>query len=132
MLGRQSPEEIELPYGDFVKDDSKETVVGNDPERRRVMTDVGSHEADFLARYAEFGDGLVSKGEVNLLRGDSPRPGERSLARVRCGGGPVRHGAQSALVWARLNAGAARQDRSDAPRRHLGCKNSAVSQKWRW
>ena len=51
MLGRQSPEEIKLPYADFVKDGvefRQETVVGVDPERRRVMTDAGSHEADFI------------------------------------------------------------------------------------
>jgi sulfide:quinone oxidoreductase len=51
MLGRQSPEDVLLPYGDIAKDGvefRQETVVGIDPVARRVQTDVGTHEADFL------------------------------------------------------------------------------------
>ncbi len=51
MLGRQSPEEIKLPYGDFVKDGvefRRETVTGLDPAARRVATDAGSYDADFV------------------------------------------------------------------------------------
>ena len=51
MLGRQSAEEIMLPYRDFVKDGvefRQETVTAVDPAARRVTTDAGSYDADFL------------------------------------------------------------------------------------
>src|SRR4051794_31683227 len=51
MLGRRSAEEVRLYYGDVVKDGvefRQETVTGIDPVARRVSTDVGSHDADFL------------------------------------------------------------------------------------
>ena len=40
-----------LPYGEFVKDGvefRRETVTGVDPAARRVTTDAGSYDADFL------------------------------------------------------------------------------------
>ncbi len=51
MLGRQSAQEALLPYGEIAKDGvtfAQETVVGIDPVARRVATDVGTHDADFL------------------------------------------------------------------------------------
>jgi sulfide:quinone oxidoreductase len=51
MLGRQTAEEIKLPYRDFVKDGvefRRETVTGIDPAERRVATDAGSYDADYL------------------------------------------------------------------------------------
>ena len=51
MLGRQSAEDIKLHYRDFVKDGvefRQETVTGVDPAARRVTTDAGSYDADFL------------------------------------------------------------------------------------
>ena len=51
MLGRQSADDVRLPYRDLAKDGvefRQETVVGIDPEARRVETDVGTHDADFL------------------------------------------------------------------------------------
>ena len=51
MLGRQSADAVRLPYRDIAKDGvefRQETVVGIDPVARRVQTDVGSHDADFL------------------------------------------------------------------------------------
>jgi sulfide:quinone oxidoreductase len=51
MLGRQSADEVRLRYRDIAKDGvefRQETVVGIDPVARRVQTDVGSHDADFL------------------------------------------------------------------------------------
>jgi sulfide:quinone oxidoreductase len=51
MLGRQSAEAVRLPYREIAKDGVKfrqETVVGIDPVARRVATDVGTHDADFL------------------------------------------------------------------------------------
>ncbi len=51
MLGRQTAEEIKLPYRDFVKDGvefRRETVTGVDPAGRRVATDAGSYDADYL------------------------------------------------------------------------------------
>jgi sulfide:quinone oxidoreductase len=51
MLGRQSPDDVLLPYADIAKDGvtfRRETVVGIDPAARRVTTDAGAHDADFL------------------------------------------------------------------------------------
>lgn len=51
MLGRQSAEAVRLPYGEIAKDGvefRQETVVGIDAVARRVATDAGTHEADFL------------------------------------------------------------------------------------
>ncbi len=51
MLGRQSAEEILLPYADFEKDGvefRQETVTAVDPAARRVTTDAGSYDADFV------------------------------------------------------------------------------------
>jgi sulfide:quinone oxidoreductase len=51
MLGRESADAIQLPYSQFAKDGvefRQETVVSIDPVARRVGTDVGTHEADFL------------------------------------------------------------------------------------
>ena len=51
MLGRQSADDVCLPYRDVAKDGvefRRETVVGIDPVARRVETDVGTHDADFL------------------------------------------------------------------------------------
>jgi sulfide:quinone oxidoreductase len=51
MLGRQSAEAVRLPYREIAKDGvqfRQETVVGIDPVARRVATDVGTYDADFL------------------------------------------------------------------------------------
>lgn len=51
MLGRQSAAEIKLPYADIAKDGvefRQETVTGIDPTGRRVTTDAGTYDADFL------------------------------------------------------------------------------------
>jgi sulfide:quinone oxidoreductase len=51
MLGRQSSDAVRLYYDDIVKDGvvfRRETVTAIDPERRRVTTDAGSYEADFI------------------------------------------------------------------------------------
>ncbi len=51
MLGRESAEAVRLPYREIAKpgvEFRQETVVGVDPVARRVATDVGSHDADFL------------------------------------------------------------------------------------
>ncbi len=51
MLGRQSADAVRLPYRDIAKDGvefRQETVVGIDPVARRVVTDVGTYDADFL------------------------------------------------------------------------------------
>ena len=53
MLGRQSADDVRLYYGDVVKDAvefRRETVTGIDPAARRVSTDLGSHDADYLVR----------------------------------------------------------------------------------
>ena len=51
MLGRQSAEDVRLHYRDFEKDGvefRQETVTGVDPAARRVTTDAGSYDADFV------------------------------------------------------------------------------------
>ena len=51
MLGRQSADDVRLYYSDIVKDGvefRQETVTGIDPAARRVSTDAGSYDADFL------------------------------------------------------------------------------------
>src|SRR2546428_10056923 len=51
MFGRAAPDEVCLPYADFVKPGVRflrETITAIDPEARRVMTDRGIHEAEVL------------------------------------------------------------------------------------
>ncbi len=51
MLGRASADSVKLHYGDIVKDGvefRQETVTAIDPQARRVVTDKGVHDADFL------------------------------------------------------------------------------------
>jgi len=51
MFGRVRPEEIRLPYADFVKPGVRllrETVTAIEPESRRVMTEQDVHEGDAL------------------------------------------------------------------------------------
>lgn len=51
MLGRQSAQEVKLYYRDLAKDGvefRQETVTGIDPAARRVTTDAGSYDADFV------------------------------------------------------------------------------------
>ena len=51
MFGRVRPEEIRLPYADFVKPGVRllrETVTAIEPESRRVTTEEGVHEGDVL------------------------------------------------------------------------------------
>jgi sulfide:quinone oxidoreductase len=51
MLGRQSADEVRLPYRKLEKDGvefRQETVTAIDPATRRVSTDAGSYDADFL------------------------------------------------------------------------------------
>jgi sulfide:quinone oxidoreductase len=51
MLGRQSADDVLLPYRDIARNGvefRQQRVVGIDPVARRVETDVGIHDADFL------------------------------------------------------------------------------------
>jgi sulfide:quinone oxidoreductase len=51
MLGRRSAEDVRLPYSSIDMDGvefRQETVTGIDPTARRVATDAGTHDADFL------------------------------------------------------------------------------------
>ena len=51
MLGRQSPDDIRLHYGDFQKEGvefRQETVTGVDPAARSVSTNANSYDADFV------------------------------------------------------------------------------------
>lgn len=51
MLGRRSAADVKLPYSDFSKEGvefRRETVTGIDPAARRVTTDGGTYDSDFL------------------------------------------------------------------------------------
>src|SRR3954449_13499715 len=51
MLGRESADAVRMPYRDIAKEGvefRQERVVGIDPVARRVATDAGVHDADFL------------------------------------------------------------------------------------
>ena len=51
MLGRQTAEDVRLHYREIDKDGvefRQETVIGVDPVARRVTTDAGAYDADFL------------------------------------------------------------------------------------
>ena len=51
MLGRQTSDDVRLYYNDISKDGvefRQETVTGIDPATRRVTTESGSYEPDFL------------------------------------------------------------------------------------
>jgi sulfide:quinone oxidoreductase len=51
MVGKESAEAVRMPYRDISKEGvefRQETVIGIDPVARRVTTDVGVHDADFL------------------------------------------------------------------------------------
>jgi sulfide:quinone oxidoreductase len=51
MFGRATPEAVRLPYSAIAKPGVRvlrETITSIDPESRRVVTDVGSHDADIL------------------------------------------------------------------------------------
>jgi sulfide:quinone oxidoreductase len=51
MLGRQSPEDVRMYYRDIAKEGvefHQETVLAIDPATRRVTTNAGSYDADFL------------------------------------------------------------------------------------
>jgi sulfide:quinone oxidoreductase len=51
MFGRTTPESVRLDYRDVAKPGVRllrETITAIDPERRRVTTDAGAHEADAL------------------------------------------------------------------------------------
>ena len=51
MLGRESADAVRIPYREIAKEGvefRQERVVGIDPVARRVATDVGVHDADFL------------------------------------------------------------------------------------
>src|SRR5687768_4154034 len=51
MFGHAEPDSVQLPYSNFVKPGVRllrETVTAIDPVTRRVTTDAGTHDADYL------------------------------------------------------------------------------------
>lgn len=51
MMGRETAEAVRLPYADVDKEGvefRRETVLGIDPTARRVQTDAGTYDADYL------------------------------------------------------------------------------------
>ena len=52
LVGRRAPDDVRLPYRDILKEGvefRQETVMDIDPSRRRVITEEGSYDGDFLA-----------------------------------------------------------------------------------
>jgi sulfide:quinone oxidoreductase len=69
MFGRTTPDAIRLPYRDIAKPGVRflqQTITAIDPEARRVTTDGGVHDADFL---------VVALGRITISmpRRDSPK-----------------------------------------------------------
>jgi len=84
MFNRASLASVRMPYRDFVKPGVtlvRQTVTGIDPETRRVTTDSGTHDADFLviALGADYDlgatPGLAEAGEFYSVAG-AARAGE--------------------------------------------------------
>jgi sulfide:quinone oxidoreductase len=82
MLGRQASDDVRLYYGDIAKDGvsfRRETVTGIDPATRRVTTDAGSYDSDFLvvALGADYDmdatPGLVDGGSEYYTMGGAER-----------------------------------------------------------
>jgi sulfide:quinone oxidoreductase len=51
MFGRRTMDEVRLPYRSIAKpgvEFRQETILSIDPERKRVVTNAGTHEADIL------------------------------------------------------------------------------------
>ncbi|WP_281034319.1 FAD-dependent oxidoreductase [Mesorhizobium sp. M4B.F.Ca.ET.017.02.2.1] len=51
MFGHKTADQVRLPYSNYAKPGVRllrQTVTAIDPERRRVTTDAGVHESDFL------------------------------------------------------------------------------------
>src|SRR3954466_8036368 len=90
MLGRESADAVRIPYRDISTDGvefRQERVVGIDPVARRVATDAGVHDADFLvvAMGADYEmaatPGFEAGGPPQHTMGGAPRPrgGARAL-----------------------------------------------------
>src|SRR4051794_22701310 len=95
MLGRESADGVRMPYRDIAKEGvefRQETVVGIDPVARRVATDVGVHDADFLivAMGADYDmaatPGFEGGGPEDYTPGRGPPPRD-TRGGVRGGGG---------------------------------------------
>lgn len=95
MFGRQAPADAWIPYRDIAKPSvefRQETVTSIDPERRRIVTDAGTYDADILvvalgADYLpEATPGLVEDGYEFYSTDGAERAGAQ-LARF--GGGRV-------------------------------------------
>src|SRR4051812_37532701 len=104
MLGRASADAVRMPYRDIAKDGvefRQERVVGIDPVARRVATDVGVHDADFLvlAMGADYDmaatPGLEEGGPDYYTLAGGPRPAG-GAGGVGGGGGP-RSGRRAAV-----------------------------------
>jgi sulfide:quinone oxidoreductase len=70
MFGRRTLEEVRLPYSDIAKPSvefRQETVVSIDPERRRVVTDRATYDADILV--VALGADLDPAATPGLLEG---------------------------------------------------------------
>src|SRR4051812_49688886 len=104
MFGRESAGDVQIPYRDTAKESvefRQETVVGIDPVARRVATDVGVHDADFLvvAMGADYDmaatPGFEAGGPQDYTPAGGPRPPGRPGGVG--GGGGGRFGVRAAV-----------------------------------
>src|SRR6266536_5623866 len=86
MFGRETPDEVRLPYADFVKPGVRflrETITAIDPEARRVTTNKAVHEADVLV--VALGADYDFDATPGLAEGGSEfysQPGAAQLAEI--------------------------------------------------
>ena len=91
MLGRQSADDVRLHYREIDKDGvefRQETVTGIDPATRRVTTDAGSYDADFLvvamgADYDMDATPGLEAGRLRVLHRRRRRAAARRAGRLR-------------------------------------------------
>ena len=84
MFGRRSLDEVRLSYRDLSKpgvEFRQETIVSIDPELRRVVTDVGTHDADILV--VAVGADLDPEATPGLVEGGYEFYSPSGAARVR-------------------------------------------------
>ena len=75
LQGRRSIEDVSLPYSQIAKtgvEFRQERITAIDPETRRVTTDQGSYDADFLAVGFSFLDGVQQQAWRYQSGGGSP------------------------------------------------------------
>ena len=84
MFGRTTLDAVRLPYSEFAKPGVRllrETITSIDPERRRVTTDAGEHDADFLVVALGAGGHLNGAPQTPMIARPSEKRGRSSPRR---------------------------------------------------